>query len=716
MTSIMSRLLVLMVLLVAFGQPAQGQTPEADSAADELGLLVNTPEATPGYILFGPTDSERTYLIDNEGNLINMWISDYWTGHSMYLLENGNLLRLGLLREAGEARGWTVGGAGGIIEEFTWDGELVWSYEYHGADYFAHHDIELLPNGNMLILGVERRTSEEAVALGMRPDVLPEDDQGVWPDYVVEIVPETGEVVWEWYLWDHLIQDYDERLPNFGDPAEHPERVDINFFPVRGSGDWTHGNAIHYNPELEQIALSLRNMSEIWIIDHSTTTEEAATGSGGNSGMGGRLLYRWGNPRAYGSGNAADQQLFGQHDVRWIPPGFPGEGNLMIFNNGYTYRNYSSVIEITPPLNADGTYDREPGEAWGPEAPAWEYVGDPPESFYSRIISGAHRLPNGNTVVTEGVDARIFELTPDGEIVWEFRSPDRINRRPNVFRATRYLPDYPGLQGQDLTPIMPLTDLTFVFPGEDTFAAVPEDQPLGALLLAFLPDGFDTVSSSATVDPFFAETNVTVRMIETVPGDQIAHFETEFFDKLEPDQRRFWFAQMPDYDARALPQFEAMLAERGFASCELANTVGEVAVDAYARSPICCTLGDREVARFGDGFVLEAIDVAMQGDETLALTSAWHVVDDVPPDTFSVSFQVFDSDGEKIAQIDEGLVSLAYTCKVNNLIVGDLAPGDYAVRATVYNPSEGANLPVTLAGADAAADDPLVPVATFTVE
>ena len=135
------------------------------------------------------------------------------------------------------------------------------------------------------------------------------------------------EVVGEWSVWDHLVQDYDPAKANFGVVAEHPE--------------------------LEQILISARNFSEIWIIDHSTTTEEAAGHSGGNGGKGGDLLYRWGNPQAYRAGTFADQQLFWQHNPHWIPEGLPGAGNILIFNNGYEYEgrypDYSSVVEITPP-------------------------------------------------------------------------------------------------------------------------------------------------------------------------------------------------------------------------------------------------------------------------------------------------------------------------------------------------------------------------------
>jgi hypothetical protein len=203
--------------------------------------------------------------------------------------------------------------------------------------------------------------------------------------------------------------------------------------------------------------LSVRHFSEIWIIDHSTTPEEAAGSTGGRSGMGGDLLYRWGNPATYKAGTRADQQLFYQHDAHWIPEGYPGAGNIMIFNNGDdTIRPYSTVIEITPPLTEDGTYERE-GAVFGPAAPVWEYVADPPESFYSPFISGAQRLPNGNTLILNGNGGHFLEVNADGEVVWDYVNGFTGNMPvsgyfgpTSVFRAYRYPSDYPPLAEREL--------------------------------------------------------------------------------------------------------------------------------------------------------------------------------------------------------------------------------------------------------------------------
>ena len=167
---------------------------------------------------------------------------------------------------------------------------------YNSETYHQHHDIEPLPNGNILILGWELKTGEEAISKGRDPLLL--EDGELWPEHIVEIEPDGdgGNIVWEWHLWDHLIQDFDSSLVNYGVVSEHPELMNINYMgpgqnSSGGKADWIHANSIDYNEELDQIIISSRALSEFWIIDHSTTKEEAASSSGGNAGMGGDILY-----------------------------------------------------------------------------------------------------------------------------------------------------------------------------------------------------------------------------------------------------------------------------------------------------------------------------------------------------------------------------------------------------------------------------------------
>ena len=174
---------------------------------------------------------------------------------------------------------------------------------------------------------------------------------------------------------------------------------------------------------------------EIWIIDHSTTTEEAKGHTGGRWGKGGDILYRWGNPRAYRNGTSLDQRLFGQHNIQWIPKGLSGEGHLLVFNNGGGRKpvEYSSVDEFVPPTDKDGNYIRPKRGPFGPAKPLWSYTAPNKKDFYSWFISGAQRLPNGNTLINAGAVGIVFEVTPEKETVWKFSNPFK----PADGRATR---------------------------------------------------------------------------------------------------------------------------------------------------------------------------------------------------------------------------------------------------------------------------------------
>ena len=425
-----------------------------------VGLLLNEPEAFGGYTLFCKSEIKTIYLIDDQGAVVHRWESDAKALFAR-LLENGNLL---VFPSQGERP----------VREVDRHGNAVWEC----TQARLHHDALKMPNGNVLLLSQQRKTAAEAIAAGADPDFI--DTDGLVVPHIIEVNP-TGpancEIVWEWSAWDHLIQDFDSSKANHGVVAEHPELIDINFrLSSTHSTDrnWAHINGMDYNPELDQILLSPRFFSEVWIIDHSTTTAEAASHSGGKSGKGGDLLYRWGNPRSYRAGTPDDQQLFWQHNPQWIAPGLPGAGNILIFNNGTEFadfrRGYSSVDEIAPPVDG-ANYRLNPDLAYAPVEPVWVYTAATPSDFFARYISGAQRLPNGNTLICDGVHGTLFEVTPAGKTVWKYINPSTSKgplrqgesvpleqlqgrERPvnQLYRAYRYAPDYPGLQGLDLTP------------------------------------------------------------------------------------------------------------------------------------------------------------------------------------------------------------------------------------------------------------------------
>jgi hypothetical protein len=404
----------------------------------------------PGYvgpaILFSPIDDTSVYLMAPDGQKLHQWNTTFAPGYSVYLLPNGDLLRATSLPERPFSS--LLGSNGGRVQMLDWDSRVVWQFDYATTEGQQHHDVFYMPGtGHVLMVAWERHSEEEALAAGRAAGTFDEAHE-LWVDKVVEVDPATSRIVWEWRTWDHL-------LPPGAAPSDHPELIDLNYVQVSGR-DWTHANAVTYNPALDQVIISVRNFSEFWVIDHSTSTAEAAGHTGGRLGRGGDLVYRWGNPSAYGVG--APQQIFGQHNPNWIPAGLPGAGNILLFDNGdVNARPFSTVVEIAPPLQADGSYAYDAETGFGPAAPVFRYVADPPSSFFAPIISGAQRLPGGNTFITDGPAGRFFEVTPSGQTVWSYTVTDAAGGTGYlVFRAVRYEAGYMGLSGRTLRPEGPV--------------------------------------------------------------------------------------------------------------------------------------------------------------------------------------------------------------------------------------------------------------------
>jgi hypothetical protein len=207
-------------------------------------------------------------------------------------------------------------------------------------------------------------------------------------------------------------------------------------------------NALDYNADLDLIVFSSNYLSEVFIIDHSTTPWEAAGHGGGRHGRGGDFVYRWGNVENYDRGSAEDRTLFNQHDIQWIKEGLPGAGNLLVFNNGNPdARPYSTVVEFAPEMSDDGSFVLHDGEPYSTDVIVWEYNPEPPERFYSFFISGAQRLLNGNTIITQGAGAMIREVTRDGEIVWDYSYSNENDDPHMLFRGNRYPAGHPGIAG-----------------------------------------------------------------------------------------------------------------------------------------------------------------------------------------------------------------------------------------------------------------------------
>lgn len=432
--------------------------PAAAVAQPTLGLIHSDTNAQPGYTLFAPLQSKQTYLIDECGYQVNEWSSNYTPGLSVYLNPDGLLSRASRDPQSEFA----VPGYGGIIEFFDWHGALVRTIDASSNAFCQHHDFKLLPNGNVLVLGWEYVSHANALAAGRLPANL--DSAGIWPEAILEyeLFPNDSEaVVWEWHVWDHLTQTNDSSAPNYGPMGTRPRRIDVNYFkPTLDQRDWLHANAIDYNAELDQILISVLAFDEIWIIDHSTTSAEAASDSGGVYGHGGDLLYRYGNSMAYGRGTVNDQKFFGQHNPTWIPKGYPNEGKLLVFNNNGGPDGLTSVEMMVPPTTAPGVYFLPDSLPWGPDSAFWKFS-DP--DLHGPFVSGAQAQPNGNVLICLGPSGDFWEVDTNGVLRWQYVNP--VNTVPDtqgsptgyiVFRAERYPPDFAGFNGKTLESGAPI--------------------------------------------------------------------------------------------------------------------------------------------------------------------------------------------------------------------------------------------------------------------
>jgi hypothetical protein len=289
-----------------------------------------------------------------------------------------------------------------IVTELDWDGNVVFELagpEALGPGRFAgfHHDMERLPNGNTLVL---------CAILVDVPEISP---QTLIDDCLIEVDP-AGDIVWQWFTFEH----FDE----FGFSEEAKALISGQ------GGDWARANAVSVLPgnahrdsafDRGNIMVSYRSVNAIVIIDRGT----------------GEIAWKIGPD---------DNLTIGQHQPTMIRRGRAGAGNILVFDNGggwgypAKFRSWSRVAEIDPNVKNE----------------IWQYTAQDSGlqiwSFFTPIISGAQRLRNGNTLIVEGTKGRIFEVTNEGEIAWEYMTPFFTMRRtpsgvfvksPNIFRAYR---------------------------------------------------------------------------------------------------------------------------------------------------------------------------------------------------------------------------------------------------------------------------------------
>ena len=463
-------------------------------------LVYSIPEkVAPGYLLFAAWAQneahEYVYLVDIEGNVVHKWkaITPEYEGRGYSIEKTARFTEKGTVVLGLSTAGHNYEGER-VLGELDWDGNLVWEFSDPREGYLYHHTFKRIWNNHLsdwTIIFTSRfpMTQEQAVAAGADPSV----QWDAAPDGVVE-VDRNGNIVWEWWPLDHVIQDKNADWPNFGVLAEHPERFDLNWGPGL-RGDFTHQNALDYNRTLDQIVVNNDRMGELYVIDHGGTfvVGDFEASRALAAGPKGDIIFRWGNPGLYDSGEVpsynadgdvtseGDRMLFHHHDTQWIKEGLPGEGNFLIFENGSRRAgpHRSEILEVNPYA---GTY---PNAGYRPEMAAggpakqvvWNFTAVQPNSFSSRNISGVQRLANGNTLGVAGRHGHVFQVTREGEVVWEYIIPivrgtdedaelGEIYKTlmsdsddNSIFTATWIAPDHPGLEGRDLTPQGKITDI-----------------------------------------------------------------------------------------------------------------------------------------------------------------------------------------------------------------------------------------------------------------
>lgn len=433
-----------------------------------VGLITsNNTKAFKGYNLLYPHEQPNVYLLDNCGRIVHTWKDtlDSRPGNTVYLLEDGSIIKT---KRSAKVTGnpiWS-GGGGGTVEKRDWNNNLLWTFTLNDSFNRLHHDIEPLPNGNILMISWEKKTKAQAISMGRNPAYLANNE--IWPDKIIEVKPISNDrfnIVWEWHLWDHIVQNYDSTKPNYGNPKDFPGKVDLNYANLSSAKNWAFLNAISYNYGYDQIVVSSPSFDEIWVIDHSTTTAEAATSMGGFGKKGGDLLYRWGNPHAYGAGTLADKKLFFPHDIHWMGKNW-GEkdfGKLMVFNNR-AGANYSTVNIFQPTFDTYMWQYQKSSGKYLPNTFSWSYKRPDSTSMYSSGLSSVQRLANGNTLICSAQQGHTFEITPTEEIVWEYITPLKLGAKVsqgdttlnvadnNTFRVARYASDFPAFASKDLSP------------------------------------------------------------------------------------------------------------------------------------------------------------------------------------------------------------------------------------------------------------------------
>jgi outer membrane protein assembly factor BamB len=389
-----------------------------------------------GYTVFLAPDTDGAIVIDMNGRLVKQWKGLSGTaGGPARVLPGGHLI-------ASSGSGAPHQEALALVQ-LDWNGKEVWRFDrseqvrsrsgetiwsarqHHdwqrpglAAGYFAPGSAPSITSGNTLLLTHKNVTKAEV------------SDRRLEDDRLIEVSWE-GKVLWEWLASDHAGE------LGLSDAARDVIRRGLGFNQARDSFDWLHINAAAYVGPNRWFDAGDRRFSPDHIIISSREANIIAIVA-----RDGRIVWRMGPDYTESDALRRVGQVIGQHNPHIIPVGLPGAGNLLVFDNGgaagYGFAN---------PVSPDGRNSLGRGSSRVLEVnpvtfeKVWEYSVAGAESFrfFSHYVSGAQRLPNGNTMITEGADGRIFEVTTGGEIVWEYVSPyfTANNGTNRVYRAYR---------------------------------------------------------------------------------------------------------------------------------------------------------------------------------------------------------------------------------------------------------------------------------------
>lgn len=493
-----------------------------------------------GY--FMPTNNAAgatNYLMDMLGNVVHQW-------DAVPAVTGVSIARPGIKPEISpDGTLWSGGTIQAWDGTVLWDFYPPRDVGISLADMPFHHDMKKIWNKKLnqwtqLIVSNRARTQAEAAAAGGDPATPTSRLTGV--DYIIEVSMDK-KIVWKWDFYDHTCQDQFPNRPRYvSNVKDFPGKLDAYWLTdnqrPRGTAgfvaDWAHVNSVDYNEETGHVVINPKHFSQLIVVDHDKTfvsTTDFSKNIAAAAGPDGDIIYRWGNPAMYKSGAApgwldeGDQQGYGWHNIHFIWPyhwqrpklptdtwpdpagvpgtALPGGGNFLFYDNGCynPTRTGSRVIEINPRIGASGTVEVPAGQ-YVPETVAgykaatgnyqrriskqnvYSYQSSGMQSFYSSHISGAQRLPNGNTSINSGNQGLMFEVTPAGEVVWQYTYPmrsvsgalianevasdgpnswqiddNKYKGQPQMFRHTRYGANFPAFTGKNLTPRGTLTGL-----------------------------------------------------------------------------------------------------------------------------------------------------------------------------------------------------------------------------------------------------------------